>query len=85
MSDYKNTWRRFEKIKATMEQLLEENHNLRARLKKRDEPLVAKVRRLESLRDTTQSRWDAELRVARKEIEKQVRDQAVQPVEEVKS
>lgn len=72
MSDYKNTWRRFEKIKATMEQLLEENRNLRGRLKKRDEPLVAKVRKLENFRDTTQSRWDAEIRVAREEIRREL-------------
>ena len=48
MSDYKNTWRRFEKIKATMEQLLVENISLREKLRKRDEPLVAKVNRLQA-------------------------------------
>ena len=46
MSDFKNTFRRLEKIRATFEQLREENQSLRARLKKRDDPLFAKMERL---------------------------------------
>lgn len=46
---YEQTFRRLDKIKATIEELLVENQNLRSRLRKRDELLVAKVRRLEAL------------------------------------
>lgn len=44
-SEYSNTFRRLDKIKATLVQLHTENLALRERLRKRDETLVAKVRR----------------------------------------
>lgn len=46
ISEYSNTFRRLDKIKATMEALHAENLALRSRLSKRDETLVAKVKRL---------------------------------------
>ena len=45
-NEYSNTFRRLDKIKATMEALHAENLALRSRLSRRDETLVAKVRRL---------------------------------------
>lgn len=45
MPEFNNTFRRLDKIKATMEQLHAENLALRERLRKRDETLVAKIRR----------------------------------------
>lgn len=45
MPEFNNTFRRLDKIKATIEQLHEENLALRERLRKRDETLVTKVRR----------------------------------------
>lgn len=47
MPEFNNTFRRLEKIKATIEQLHAENLALRKRLKGREDQLVAKVRRLE--------------------------------------
>jgi len=44
MSEYNNTFRRLDKIAATMKALHETNVALRAKLQKRDESLVAKVR-----------------------------------------
>ena len=45
MPEFNNTFRRLDKIRATMEQLHAENLALRERLRKRDESLVAKIRR----------------------------------------
>lgn len=77
MSDYRNTFRRLEKIKATMDALLAENKALRAKLKKRDEPLIAKVRRLEEYRSTTEQRWQAELRVAKSFLRKELEEEPI--------
>ena len=63
MSKLKNTFRRLEKIRATIDQLLVENQNLRGKLKKRDEPLVAKVRRLENEVQNLRSLHGAQERV----------------------
>lgn len=57
-----------------MEALLAENHALRQKLKKRDEPLIAKVRKLENYKSTVEQRWAAELRVAKSFIEEEIKN-----------
>lgn len=73
MSDFAATFRRIDKLKGTLEQLIQDNQRLRIR-----NAALGEAER------TAASRWDAELRVAKAEIEKQVRDAAVQPAAEVK-
>jgi cell division protein FtsB len=76
---------RLDKIKAAVIQMSEDNKNLREKLRKRDEPLVEKVKKLEDFVRTQipneRARHEAEIRVLKKIIEKdekQIRDDGLQ-------
>ena len=62
----RNTPRRLEKLKATFDQLIADNAIMAEKLRKRDEPLVQKVRRLEQYVETAQAREDARERILKK-------------------
>lgn len=80
--EFDKTFIRLEKIKTVLLELRKTNQNLRERLRRRDEPLVTKVRKLERALAAAESRERARENILRslspdksfEEFEKEIND-----------
>ena len=66
MMSHNNTHTRLDKLRATFDQMYQDNLRMAEKLRKRDAPLIAKVRRLEAEVNTLINRIQAQERILKK-------------------